>query len=90
MRLLITTCSNDVSFRFAGNKILEDGTSSMTLGDLYSYYSTPSNAPLYLHTVPTVWKAHMKGKVPLLCLELYINVEMVRIICGHQANTACC
>jgi len=39
---------NEVSFCFAGNKILEDGTSSLTLGDFYSHYSSPSNAPLYL------------------------------------------
>ena len=73
----MTAYSNEVSFRFSGNKIFEDGTSSMTLGDFYAYYSTPSNAPLYLQTVPTVWKPHVKGKVPLLCLELYINIEMV-------------
>jgi hypothetical protein len=73
-------CSNEVSFRFAGNKILDDGTSSLTLGEFYSHYSTPSNAPLYLQTVPTIWKPHVKGKVPLLCFEMYINVEMVRIM----------
>jgi hypothetical protein len=77
MLLLTTPHSNEVSFRFAGNKIFEDGTSCLTLGDFYSYYSTPSNAPLYLQTVPLVWKAHAKGKVPLLCFEVYINLEMV-------------
>jgi hypothetical protein len=72
-----TLYSEDVSFRFEGNKVLELDTSSLTLQEFYAYYSTPSMAPIYLLKVPPVWKHHLKSKTPLLCLEMYIDFDAV-------------
>jgi len=65
----------DVTFRFEGNKVLETDTAGLTLQDFYAYYSTPSMAPIYISKVPLVWKHHTKSKMPLLCLEMYIDFD---------------
>jgi hypothetical protein len=54
----------------------------MTLGDFYTYHSTPSNAPIYLHDVPKKWKHFSKTakNSAFICLELYIHYDAV----GHH------
>lgn len=67
--------SEEVSFRFAGNKLLDPGTSTMTLGAFYDHYSHPSRAEIYLQgaSIPSTWKSlYGKGKGPAICLEAYI------------------
>ncbi|KAJ7938507.1 kinase-like domain-containing protein [Mycena leptocephala] len=67
----------ETSFRWSDNRILDRNTSTMTLGDFYTYHSTPSNAPLYLHNVPKKWKHFLKTakNSPFICLELYIHYD---------------
>ncbi|KAJ7921281.1 kinase-like domain-containing protein [Mycena leptocephala] len=69
--------SDATSFRWPVDRLLEPGTSTMTLGEFYTYYSTPTNAPIYLHEVPKKWKHFLKHAKtsPFICLELYIDYD---------------
>lgn len=67
--------SSEVVFRFAGNKVLDPGTATMTVGEFYDHYSHPSRAAIYVERVPSDWKPlAAKGKPPLICLEAFILV----------------
>ncbi|KAL0945668.1 hypothetical protein HGRIS_014820 [Hohenbuehelia grisea] len=65
----------DVSIRFHGNKVLEPNTTTLTIGEFYSHYSSPSRASIYIDSPPKVWSTLSKAKSPLLCLEIYIDYE---------------
>ncbi|KAJ7099232.1 kinase-like domain-containing protein, partial [Mycena belliarum] len=66
---------DEVSIRWFNNRVLDPDTATMTLGEFYSYYSTPSNAPMYLQNVPTMWKHYLKQAKanPFICLEMYLD-----------------
>lgn len=66
-----------VSFRWAGNKLLDHDTSTLRLGDFYTHYNTPSKAPLYLNEVPIAFKHLRKTKLPVLCFDMYIDYASV-------------
>lgn len=66
--------SSDVSFRFCGNRLLEKGTSTMSLGDFYDYYNHPARRDLWLSKAIPLWKT-VKG--PILHLEVNINMTAV-------------
>ncbi|KAJ7687070.1 hypothetical protein B0H14DRAFT_2654038 [Mycena olivaceomarginata] len=53
---------DEVSIRWFNNRVLDADTATMTLGDFYAYYSTPSNAPMYLQNVPPMWRHFLKQK----------------------------
>jgi hypothetical protein len=59
---------------------LEPDTATMNLQDFFAHYSTPSNAPMYLQNVPTIWKHYQKQakNSPFICLEMYIDIATVR------------
>ncbi|KAJ7926924.1 kinase-like domain-containing protein, partial [Mycena leptocephala] len=74
---LVPLEDDETSFRWSDNRLLDRNTSTMTLGDFYTYHSTPSNAPMYLHDVPKKWKHFLKTakNSPFICLELYIHYD---------------
>ncbi|KAJ7021266.1 hypothetical protein C8F04DRAFT_1241479 [Mycena alexandri] len=74
---LVALRNDVISFRWLVDRLLEPGTSTMTLGEFYAYHSTPTNAPIYLHEVPKKWKHFLKHakSSPFICLELYIDYE---------------
>ncbi|KAJ7327592.1 kinase-like domain-containing protein [Mycena albidolilacea] len=74
---LVPLEDDETSFRWSDNRLLDRNTSTMTLGDFYTYHSTPSNAPIYLHDVPKKWKHFLKTakNSPFICLELYIHYD---------------
>ncbi|KAJ7928313.1 kinase-like domain-containing protein [Mycena leptocephala] len=74
---LVALRNDATSFRWPVDRLLEPGTSTMTLGEFYTYYSTPTNAPIYLHEVPKKWKHFLKHAKtsPFICLELYIDYD---------------
>ncbi|KAJ7874313.1 hypothetical protein B0H14DRAFT_3131042 [Mycena olivaceomarginata] len=66
---------DEVSIRWFNNRVLDADTATMTLGDFYAYYSTPSNAPMYLQNVPPMWRHFLKQKSsPFICLEIYLDL----------------
>ncbi|THH19576.1 hypothetical protein EW146_g1621 [Bondarzewia mesenterica] len=67
--------SDEVTFRFPDNKTLMPDTSTMTLGQFFSYYSHPSRQQIYLANVPTVWKKLDKKR--LVCFEMYVSISLV-------------
>ncbi|KJA20506.1 hypothetical protein HYPSUDRAFT_1090968 [Hypholoma sublateritium FD-334 SS-4] len=67
-----------VSFRWAGNKLLDHDTATLRLGDFYTHYNTPSKVPLYLSDVPLAFKHLRKTKLPVLCFDMYIDYALVR------------
>ncbi|KAJ6587419.1 kinase-like domain-containing protein [Mycena vulgaris] len=71
----IPLSDQDTSFRWCGGRLLERNTSTLTLGEFYLHHSTPSNAPIYLHNVPTMFKHYLKTAKtqPFICLEMYID-----------------
>ncbi|KAJ7431817.1 kinase-like domain-containing protein, partial [Mycena galericulata] len=72
----IPLSDEDASFRWCHGRLLERDTSSMTLGDFYAYHSTPTNAPIYLMNVPTMFKHFLKTArtQPFICLEMYLGL----------------
>ncbi|KAJ7156232.1 kinase-like domain-containing protein [Mycena filopes] len=81
---------DEVSIRWFNNRVLDANTSTMTLGDFYAYYSTPSNAPMYLQNVPPMWKHYLKQKSsPFICLEMYLDfTTMQKRIDNLENNTS--
>ncbi|KAJ7092527.1 kinase-like domain-containing protein [Mycena crocata] len=74
-RNLIPLDDTETAFRWCFDRLLEPNTATMTLGDFYTYHSTPSNSPIYLQEVPKKWKHYLKSAKtqPFICLELYIK-----------------
>jgi hypothetical protein len=68
------TISSDVSFRFYGNRLLEKGTSTMSLGDFYDYYNHPARRELWLSKSIPLWK-NVKGQI----LHLEVNINMTTV-----------
>ncbi|KAJ6598517.1 hypothetical protein B0H10DRAFT_1959433 [Mycena sp. CBHHK59/15] len=73
----------DLSFLWAGDHLLKRDTSTMTLGEFYTYYSSPTNAPIYLQNyIPTIWKHVLQqAKIHLLsawkwCSEIQKQSEI--------------
>ncbi|KAJ6566837.1 kinase-like domain-containing protein [Mycena capillaripes] len=89
---LVPLEDDETSFRWSDNRLLDRNTSTMTLGDFYTYHSTPSNAPIYLHdSVPKKWKHFLKTakNSPFICLELYIHYDAIyssktNEVAGHK------
>ncbi|KAL0955300.1 hypothetical protein HGRIS_004189 [Hohenbuehelia grisea] len=71
----VSLTMEDVSIRFHGNKVLEPNTTTLTIGEFYSHYSSPSRASIYIDSPPKVWSTLSKAKSPLLCLEIFIDYE---------------
>ena len=65
---------SDVSFRFYGNRLLEKGTSTMSLGDFYDHYNQPDRRELWLSKSIPLWK---NVKSPILHLEVNVNMTAV-------------
>ncbi|KAF7343676.1 hypothetical protein MSAN_01947400 [Mycena sanguinolenta] len=83
--------NEEVTFRFHGGKLLEPDTANMTLGQFYSFYSTPSRAPIYLTNIPTQWKQLAKTtRGSIIFLELYIDSIMfknrIEMSDGHSST----
>ncbi|KAJ7837938.1 kinase-like domain-containing protein [Mycena leptocephala] len=53
------------------------GTNTMSLNEFYTYYSTPSNAPIYLQGIPSQWKGfeRTRGAKRFVCMELFVHVD---------------
>jgi len=66
--------SSDVSLRFYGNRLLEKGTSTLSLGEFFDYYNHPIRREIWLSKMIPLWK-HVKG--PILHLEINVNVTAV-------------
>ena len=66
--------SSDVSFRFCGNRLLEMGTSSMSVGDFYDYYNHPTCRELWLSKMIPLWRG-VKGQA----LHLEVNINMTAV-----------
>ncbi|KAJ7809725.1 hypothetical protein B0H14DRAFT_2607879 [Mycena olivaceomarginata] len=64
-----------INIEWLRNNTIPIDESTMTLGDFYAYYSTPSNAPMYLQNVPSMWRHFLKQKSsPFICLEMDLDL----------------
>lgn len=81
----------EVDFRWHGNRILDPGTNTMSLNEFYTYYSTPSNAPIYFQGIPSQWKGfeRTRGAKRFMCMELFVRVDKVKSVppvCTHSCS----
>ncbi|KAF7440090.1 hypothetical protein PC9H_000433 [Pleurotus ostreatus] len=70
--------SEEVSYRFAGNRLLHSDTLTLNVGDFYGYYSSPANASIYIDNVPKFWQQQVgksKQKHPVLCFDMYVDYD---------------
>lgn len=69
---------NEISLRFGGNIVLEDGTTTIILREFIKHYSTPGKQLLTSSNIPHQHKHLMKSqKIPIVTLEGFIHIEMV-------------
>ena len=72
--------SDEVSFRWSGNRTLDPNTATLTAHDFYNHYNTPSesNATLKVDQIPTFFKSNVKKqKGPMLFFDMYIDWKVV-------------
>ena len=67
----------EVSIRWHGNKLPENNTVLLTLGEFYVAHTGPSVASHYFKNVPTCWKGLAKEKTRFVCLELFVDCTAV-------------
>ncbi|KAF7321773.1 60S ribosomal protein [Mycena kentingensis (nom. inval.)] len=66
---------DEVSWRFAGNQPLEEGTAGLSLESFYTFYSTPDFVSR-LNTLPAAWKSIIKlpKHTQFIAMELYFDL----------------
>ncbi|KAF4574709.1 hypothetical protein EYR36_006059 [Pleurotus pulmonarius] len=67
--------NEEVHLCFPGNRLLLPNTLTLNVGEFYLHYSSSSNAAIYIDVVPKIFQGLPKTKIPLICLELYIDYE---------------
>jgi hypothetical protein len=70
--------SEDVTIRLNGNVSLQPDTSTLSVGDFYTHYTTGMNASRVFEELPPMWRYLKKSKVRIICLEMYIDHDRVR------------
>jgi hypothetical protein len=76
---IIHDLRTEVSLRFGGNIVLEDGTTTLALRDFIKYYSAPGRQLLASSGIPQQHKHLVKAqKMPIVMLEGFIHIELVR------------
>ena len=69
--------SEEVEFRWAGNKLFHPGDENKTVGEVYKTYLTGEMAQFYAAPTPGTKKAASAQPQLLMALELYIDQPKV-------------
>ena len=67
-----------MSIHFPVNQSLIPNTMTLTIGEFYDYYASPSHIAM-ISNIPAIWKPLKKMKTSLLCWEMYIDHSAVSI-----------
>ena len=81
--------SDDVEFRFAGNKVFRNGTQNLKVGEVYKEYMTGDLGTFYGQTELKRTSGGKLGTMPTMALELYIDRIAVCIVFRFWHSTAC-
>lgn len=75
--------SDEVEFRWSGNKIFLPGDASRTVGEVYTLYQTGDMAHFYASSGSRAKKASSAHPQYTMALELYIDKPKVRLLYHH-------